>query len=202
MREISPAINLSVEEFFKSLPRAMQDRVQRIRLQKREAQRPKPSSLLLDRSLLLTPTQRLAVLDTAANLVDENLFGRSEMCMQFAELLCRSLVYVGLQARVALGEAIYYDQAHEIFRWQHAWVRVGDEVIDGNVDCLFENPMVPAAVRIAPYWGPIKEVPRDRRLREVLGSTLAPDADVSEIWWPEMQAWLDRSKWSPYGASA
>jgi len=32
-------------------------------------------------------------------------------------------------------------------------VRIGDEVVDGNVDCLSENPLVPDIVRVAPYWG-------------------------------------------------
>jgi hypothetical protein len=38
----------------------------------------------------------------------------------------------------------------EIFRWEHVWVRVGAEVIDGNVDSLFENPMVPSASAVQP----------------------------------------------------
>jgi hypothetical protein len=47
---------------------------------------------------------------------------------------------------------IYYGaDGEEIFRWQHAWVRIGNEVIDGNVDCLAENPLVPKAVSVAPY---------------------------------------------------
>ena len=34
-------------------------------------------------------------------------------------------------------------------------MRIRDEVIDGNVDSLDENPTVPKAFRVAPYWGPI-----------------------------------------------
>ena len=39
-------------------------------------------------------------------------------------------------------------------------------MIDGNVDSLVENPMVPSSVNVAPYWGPITETPADRRSRE------------------------------------
>jgi hypothetical protein len=70
-------------------------------------------------------------------------------------------------------------------------VRVGEEVIDGNVDSLIENPMVPKQVRILPYWGPITEVPKDRRLRENHGVALPPDVDVEGSWWPELKAWID-----------
>lgn len=78
----------------------------------------------------------------------------------------------------------------EIFRWQHAWVRGGDEVINGNTDCLFENPLFPKTVTAAPCWGNIKEVP-DRRLREERGTALAADAEVSDTWWPDLKKWLD-----------
>jgi hypothetical protein len=70
------------------------------------------------------------------------------------------------------------------------WVRVGQEVIDGNTDCLFENPLVPKTFAAAPYWGPFKETP-GRRLREEHGTALPADSDVSDIWWPELKDWLD-----------
>jgi hypothetical protein len=76
---------------------------------------------------------------------------------------------------------MYYDSAgSEIFRWAHAWVRIGEEVIDGNVDSLAENPVVPKAVWIAPYWGPIMQTPPDRRLREKHGESLPPDVEGGE----------------------
>jgi hypothetical protein len=50
---------------------------------------------------------------------------------------------------------------------------------------------VPAQVRVSPYWGPITEIPGDRRLREHHGVTLPVDVDVDEIWWPELKAWID-----------
>ena len=111
--------------------------------------------------------------------------------MQFADLLQRALAHLNLPARAIMGTCIYFNDDREIFRWRHAWVRIGREVIDGNVDSLFENPMVPSSVAVAPYWGPINQVPPDRRLREDHGARLPPDNDVSDIWWPALAAWLD-----------
>jgi hypothetical protein len=191
MREISPAEDMSADDFLKLKSYEVQQLVGEIRGQKKKGTRPRPSVVLLDLSSLLTATQRHCILDAVASLADENLFGRSEMCVQFADLLQRALAHLNLPARSVVGEAIYYSDGREIFRWDHAWVRVGAEVIDGNVDTLLENPEVPPAVNIAPYWGPITQTPADRRLRERRGWTLPPDKDVSEIWWPELRNWLD-----------
>jgi hypothetical protein len=192
MREISPAQNATAAEFFRSLPQAAQQLVTQIRRQKADGSRPRPSDKLVDKSLLLSRTVRLQILDKIASLVDENLAGRSEMCLQFADLLQRALAHLGLPARAVLGTSIYFEGTREIFRWRHAWVRVGQEVIDGNVDSLFENPAVPSKVAVAPYWGPINQVPPDRRLREERGALLSPDSDVSNVWWPELVAGLNR----------
>ena len=147
--------------------------------------------MLLGRSAFLTKAHRGKLLDAVAGFVDENLFGRSEMCLQFTDLLSRALVELKLPARPALSWAMYFAaDGQELFRWKHAWVRIGSEAIDGNVDCLSENPVVPTTVRIAPYWGPITEMPIDRRLREEHGASLLPDEDVSGIWWPELKSWL------------
>ena len=141
----------------------------------------------------MTEAHRKKLLDTVAALVDENFAGRSDMCLQFAELLDRALSHLKFASRRAVGVASYYGtKGDEIFRWQHAWVRVGGEVIDGNVDCLGENPLVPKTVAVAPYWGPITQVPDDRFLREEHGLPLPPDVDVNDIWWPELEKWIDR----------
>ena len=68
---------------------------------------------------------------------------------------------------------------------------MGDEAIDGNVDCLSENPMVPKQVGGSPYWGPITAIPGDRRLRATQDASLPGDVDVDGIWWPELKAWID-----------
>lgn len=193
MREISPAINATVDVFLRSAPKPVQELAAQIRSQKNNCSRPRPSRQLLDSSILLTAPLRAELLDKVASFVDENLFGRSEMCTQFADLLQRALSHLNLPARSVIGTCIYFDGDREIFRWDHAWVRVGKEVIDGNVDSLSENPVVPSKVKVKPYWGPITQVPPDRRLRENSGAQLPPDDDVSGTWWPEMVVWLDQN---------
>ena len=93
---------------------------------------------------------------------------------QIADLLARALTRLKLPARPVLGTAIYYDSAgSEIFRWDHTWVRIGEEVIDGNVDSLPDNPMVPPTVRVDPYWGPLQKIPAGRRLVKSRGEVRA-----------------------------
>jgi hypothetical protein len=191
MREISSIPNAFAEGFLRRARGSVQELVARVRRQKKEGHRPKPSTQLLDTSTLLSKPARSQILDKVASLVDENLFGRAEMCMQFADLLQRALDHLQLPARSVIGVCFYFEGGREIFRWGHAWVRVGKEVIDGNVDCLFENPMVPSSVKVAPYWGPINMTPVDRILRENHAARMPPDEDVSNIWWPELRAWLD-----------
>lgn len=165
MREISPALNLSVDDYFANI-RSSKARqfIVSIREQKLAGTCPLPSTTVVDCSAILTKSIRANLLDRIAILVDENIFGRHEICEQFADLLHRSLTLLGIPARAVLGTAIYFSNDREVFCWDHAWIRVGDEVIDGNVDTLFENHLAPPFLRIAPYWGPIKRTPKDRRL--------------------------------------
>lgn len=86
---------------------------------------------------------------------------------------------------------MYYKSGREIFRWNHAWVRIDSEVVDGNVDILSENPMVPDTVCVDPYWGPITRVPPDRRLRENRNQSLPQDTDVEKYWWPDLKTFVD-----------
>ena len=190
MREISPVGGMTPEQFLSTGSPHSRELVESIRKAKAAGSRPLPSSTLIDRSELLTPELRCTILDRIAALVDENLFGRSEMCFQFSDLLQRALVHLGLPARAVLGIAKYYIDGREVFHWKHSWVRVGREVIDGNVDSIRENPQVPNAVEIAPYWGPINETPPDRLLRQNRSLSIPIDSDVSNIWWPELETWL------------
>jgi hypothetical protein len=193
MREISPGVGVSVDEYLQLVP-AIKPLVLAIRRQKETGGRQRPSTSLIDHSQLETKDFRGKLLDKVAALVDENYVGRSEMCQQFADLLHRALTHLQHSSRGVMGTAIYFDaRGKEIFRWQHAWVRVGQETIDGNVDCLSENPAVPAQVRVSPYWGPVSQIPRDRRLREHHGTPLPVDVDVDEIWWPELKTWINES---------
>ncbi|MHB8805923.1 MAG: hypothetical protein ACYC7C_11950 [Coriobacteriia bacterium] len=191
MREISPAANMSADEVLASYGAPFRNRVEALRKQKLQGERLIPSSSLVDKSQLLDDQTRAILLDKVADLVDENLFGRSEMCMQFADLLCKSLKHLGLKARTALGKATYVFDGVQVFEWSHAWVRIGREVVDGNVDSIVENPLVRLPGPVHPYWGPIDETPCDRLLRENRSLTLSPDEDVEGIWWPELRDWLD-----------
>jgi hypothetical protein len=160
MREISPAVGMSVDEYLNLAPE-IKPLIMEIRRQKEDGERLRPSAALVDRSQMLTPESRRKLLDRIAALVDENYAGRSEMCQQFADLLHRALTYMQFPSRGVVGTAIYYDDtSEEIFRWNHAWVRVGEEVIDGNVDSIVENPLVPKQVHVA-----------DFRRRSALGGT-------------------------------
>lgn len=192
MREISPAVNLSVDDFLAMASDEMIAMVNGIRRAKREGARPRPSTSLIDESKSLTKEKRERLLDKVAELVDENYCGRSEMCVQFAMLLDLSLRHLGLRSRAVMGTATYYDERRRVlFEWDHAWVRIGAEVVDGNTDILFENPMVPKTVSVPPYWGPITCVPADRRLHENRSLSLPHDGDVTDVWWPELRAWID-----------
>src|SRR5258707_6073119 len=103
MREISPAQILSAEEYVAHLPPPFRALVRDIRAQKESGQRPRPSTGLVDRSALLTLERRRHIVDAVAALVDENLTGRADMCLQSAMLLQRGLAHLGLPARLVLG---------------------------------------------------------------------------------------------------
>ena len=137
MREISPVQGMGVDEYVAMLPNEIRQLVEEIRRKKATGARLHPSTSLIDHSALLTKALRNDLIDAVADLVDENYIGRAEMCLQFADLLNRSLTHLRFPSRAVLGTAIYYDSGgKEIFRWKHAWVRIGDEVIDANVDSI------------------------------------------------------------------
>ena len=181
---------MSANEFLSASPPQVRAVVATIREEKQRGVRRKPSSSLQDNSTLLTPTLRTELLNQVASMVDENLCGRSEMCIQFAILLAMALRELGLPAKEVVGKAFYYVNGRKIFDWNHVWVRIGGEVIDGNVDILDENPFVPKVVVIRPYWGPIDQTPSDRKLRADIGAPIPADTDVENIWWPELKIWL------------
>jgi hypothetical protein len=191
MREISPAENLTVDEFLQESPPQAKALAEKIRASKQSGNRPVPSTKLIDRSTVLSSVERSKLLDRVALLVDENLFGRSEMCIQFSILLSRALKYMGLPSRAVAGIAMYYKSGREIFRWNHSWVRIDSEVVDGNVDILSENPSVPDTICLDPYWGPITSVPPDRRLREDRNQSLPQDTDVEKYWWVDLKTFVD-----------
>src|SRR5258708_5648441 len=114
MREISPAVGVSVEEYLKLAPE-LRPLITEIRRQKDVGARLRPSTSLMDRSQMLTAESRGKLLDKIAALVDENYAGRSEMCQQFADLLHRALTHLQFPSRGVVGTAIYFDhQGNEI----------------------------------------------------------------------------------------
>ena len=140
---------------------------------------------------MLTPAKRAALLDKVAELVDQNVAGRAEMCFQFAGLLNRALKHLGFNTFAITGTAKYLsDKGKTLHSWQHGWVRAGREVIDGNTDTIPENPTVPKGVRADPYWGPIQDIPARQLVQD--GYLSDNDPDVSAIWWPELKDWLDK----------
>ena len=89
------------------------------------------------------------------------------------------------------GTAVYYDaKSAEAFRYSHAWVRVGEEVIDGNVNSLVPKSGNSEATPSFSLGRPITEVPEGRRLRKNYGVSPLPDVDVDGIWWPELKTWI------------
>jgi len=194
LREVSPAENLTPSAYYGSLSPLGKMAVDRIRAQKRQGTRPRPSTTAILAGPPPSPDKRAELLDAIAALVDENLTGRSDMCLQFAELLARALRCRGHRARARGGWVNYPRGSGAEFRWKHTWVEVDNiTLIDGNADSMAENPAVPADVRPAPYWGPIAEVPNDRSVP--FGEGIPPPTreaahvDV-ERWWNRLEAWL------------
>jgi hypothetical protein len=191
MREISPALYMTADQYLERCPE-LKPIAREIRRQKEAGERAFPSTVLVDKSSMLTKDVRERLLDKVAALVDENVVGRSDMCLQFADLLNRGLMHLKFPSRAVVGIGIYYDRkGGEVWRWRHAWARVADEIIDGNVDILAENPLVPKTVSVRPYWGPLADIPSDRRYREDHNDALPEDGDVDTTWWPDLREWID-----------
>ncbi len=184
---------MSASDFLTILTPDIKRHVSNIRAQKQNGSRPKPSTSLIDNSLLLDEAKRKLLLDKIASLVDENLFGRSEMCFQFADLLERTLNFLQIPANAVIGQAHYYLKGTEVFTWDHAWVQTEYEIIDGNLDSAFENPFVPNNLKLRPYWGLITTIPSDRKFIDSDLLLLPREKDVAEMWWPELQNWLKNS---------
>jgi len=188
LREISPAENATVEEFLRVAHPEQRKIAERIRRQKQGGERALPSEALVDDSALLNREFRKALIDKIASLVDENLFGRSEMCQQFATLLNLSLNHLGIYSKVMRGKATYSNG----FSWDHYWVTTKDEIIDANTDSMVENPAVPNDLIPAPYWGSKSNLPKDRKLKPKSNAKIPKDTDVKDIWWPELKKWVSQ----------
>jgi hypothetical protein len=194
-REISPAENLSVKEFIKKIKKnnpSLQRILKRIRDEKHQNKRSMPSSSIVGVCDFLPLNKRKILLDKIASLVDENLFGRSEMCIQFAALLEMALKEIGLNAKSVSGKAEYMYGDGKWFTWDHAWVTIDEKtIIDGNTDSMEENIMVPNGVSPPPYWGGINDLPDDRRYFPSKLS-LPPDSDI-EMWWQDLRVFIQEN---------
>jgi len=180
---------MPVKQVVQMLPPDLSAFLKKLRKQKRKGIRPKPSIRLIDESSILDEKFRKKLLNKVAELVDERLFGRNEMCKQFAVLMERSLNELGYNANAVIGTASY-DNGYE---WEHSWVLVEGEIIDGNADSMQENPMVPKNMKPHSYWGPKERLPSDRSFK-VTTEQNEPDPDIEEYWWPELKAWLSENK--------
>lgn len=167
----------------------LNDLINKILEDKKTGNRSKPSSKLkLGRSKIKDQLRR-DVVDVVGGIVDQNLFGRSEMCVLFAILLGDALKKLNMSPKIIIGKGTYIDSQNpnNSFTWDHAWVLVDDEIVDGNVDSMIENPVVPIGIEPVNYWGLKENLPNDRKL--------VPDKEIDEEWikgnttYEELQEW-------------
>jgi len=152
----------------------------RIEAQRRAGTRQLPSDKLYSIGEEPLLEDRKFLIDSCAKLVDQNYAGRSEMCAYFAVLLRDALSIFGHAADVEIGKASYRYAGSKVFTWDHAWVRTSDgQIIDGNIDSVVENPMVPVGVEPLPYWGPVDQLPPDRSFEK--SHVLPPERDLIEL---------------------
>jgi hypothetical protein len=107
-------------------------------------------------------------------------------------LLRHGLNFLGIPAEVHIGKATYIDHNNpdNRFKWDHAWVVSEEQLIDGNIDSMIENPMVPDGIAPAPYWGPIENIPFDRELHS--NRILNSSQDAVELDEQEINIWKQR----------
>ena len=153
--------------------------IKRIDGEKAAGSRRWPSETLVTSGEEPPLADRAFLIDACARLVDDNWCGRSELCVYFAVLVRHGLSLMGYDAVVEVGKGTY-SGAGKTFEWDHAWVRTtNDEVIDGNVDSMPENPFVPVGIAPRPFWGPGEQLPTDRKLQVV--RVLSPHLDTVEL---------------------
>ena len=201
--EVSPVVGISADEYVKRLVAQKAPSLsllRRIREEKARAVRPRPSAHLIGEAIRPPRELRARLLDKVADLVDENVFGRSEMCLHFATLLAKALRLQGITAESKKGRARYIKLDGQWFTWDHAWVEYDDCVVDGNVDTMRENPLVDNGVDPPPFWGRSDEIPDNRQYDFSSCVPWDGDEDV-EAWWPLLAEWLPDELGNTAGAS-
>jgi hypothetical protein len=174
----------TLRQSLKKDPRAILARIQD---EKQKGTRALPSSTLISIGNVPTQAERTFLVDTCACLVDQNPAGRSEMCIYFAVLIRHGLNLLGYPATVELGKA-RYSMAGQSFEWDHAWVRTqSGDIVDGNIDSMTENPMIPEGIEPKPYWGPPDVLPSDREFYKM--RDLPPERDDIELETEVIRQW-------------
>mgnify|MGYP000874949546 CR=1 FL=1 len=157
--------------------------IKEIKKQKNNNTRPIPSDNLILGQSAMGDMDRKKLLDIVAEIVDQNWCGRSEMCIYFSILLKDALKYFNINAKVVIGKARYLDK----FEWDHSWVVYDKELVDGNVDSMEENPMVPSEIRAENYWGRKDDLPNDRVFK--------PEVEADEVWIKQNTSYEELEKW-------
>ena len=191
-----PSRKLSYDQFMKfmnvqqsAVTKDIQNsRLQKVLADKKNGVEHKPSLLLIDKSHLLTSDKRKTIIDIAAKYVNQNIYGRNEMCLQFAILVKFLLKEEGISSKIIEGKA-KYSNGNLKHEWNHFWlVTENNDLIDGNIDSLPDNPNPPEGLRPLNYWGALSEIPNDRLLlpnkefSEQDEATLEIQDDETIIW--------------------
>lgn len=169
--------------------------LEKVQREKELGTRPKPSQRCIFGKSALPKAKRAELLDLVASLVDENWAGRSEMCIYFAVLLRDALRVIGISADAVWGEATYFhpdNPAHK-FTWNHAWVLIWEEeIVDGNIDSIVENPALDSELEIQPYsfWGSVSQLPGDRTF--VRKGTISEEWEAQNMDRDTLYAWRNR----------
>lgn len=178
--------------YAKKIEKDVDSLLKTIQEQKLSNFRPKPSSKLVSIGEVPDGGTKKFLVDVCAELVDENWAGRSEMCVYFAVLLRDALHLSGFHADVHLGKATYISLSDPLktYTWDHAWVVYDNYIVDGNVDSIVENPMIPFGIEPSPYWGPSNMSPGDRIFKTE--RILEPQFDTIELDEKEITVWKGR----------
>lgn len=150
----------------------------RIKAQHQNKTRPKPSDKLISIGNQPSLELRQLILDLAAEEADKRCeLSRNDQCVPFAAYVRAILGELGILAKVAVGKTTYkmHGVKHVLL---HAWVEIGEDVVDGNADSFEENVFIPGAIRPQPYWGPRNCAP-NRTFKEV--RELLADREVAEV---------------------
>lgn len=137
--------------------------------EKRTGNRKKPSQYLSIESADLSDNEIKVLLDLVGHTCDQFFpLGRSTACIYSAILLRNALRELyGKNVQALVGKAKYYDdKGNQKFEWGHGWLEYDNQIVDGNIDSLSENPKAPDDIRPKNYWGVKSSTPKDRKFEK------------------------------------